>query len=124
MHAYSQTIGHLLDEAEVVLEVLQDGSSGKLSISVASMASHFATRLLAAYSQRHEDVTISLDITNRKSLQKQLANNEPDLVIMGQPPEGVVVESEAFMVNPLVMIAPVNHPLEKLEQAPSQRHVA
>ncbi|RDH85684.1 MAG: LysR family transcriptional regulator [endosymbiont of Galathealinum brachiosum] len=119
--AYSQSIGHLLDEAEIVLEELKGGSSGKLAISVATTASHFATRLLAAFSQRYKDVTISLDITNRKSLQEQLANNEPDLVIMGQPPEGVEVESEAFMVNPLVIIAPPNHPLVTEQNIPLER---
>jgi len=116
--AYSQSIMHLLDEAEVVLEELKGVRSGKLAISVATTASHFATRLLAAFSQRYENVTISLDITNRKSLQQQLTHNEPDLVIMGQPPEGVEVQSEAFMVNPLVMIAPANHPLTTEKNIP------
>lgn len=117
---YSQSIGHLLDEAEAVLEELKGGASGKLAISVATTASHFATRLLAAFSQRYENVTISLDITNRKSLQRQLSDNEPDMVIMGQPPEGVEVESEAFMVNPLVIIAPTNHPLATEQNIPLQ----
>jgi len=115
---YSQTIGHLLDEAEVVVEELKGVQSGRLAISVATTASHFATRLLAAFSQRHEGVTISLDITNRASLRDQLDNNEPDLVIMGQPPEGVDVKSEAFMENPLVIIAPANHPLTKEQNIP------
>ena len=109
MYAYSQTIGHLLDEADTVIEELKGVQSGRLAISVATTASHFATRLLAAFSQRYEGVTISLDITNRESLRRQLENNEPDLVIMGQPPEGVDTESEIFMENPLVMIAPPNH---------------
>ena len=109
--AYSQSIGHLLDEAEVVIGELKGVQSGRLAISVATTASHFATRLLAAFSRRYEGVTISLDITNRASLRDQLENNEPDLVIMGQPPEGVDVESETFMENPLVMIAPPGHPL-------------
>ena len=106
MYTYSQTIGHLLDEADVVIEQLKGLQSGRLAISVATTASHFATRLLAAFSQRYEGVTISLDITNRESLRRQLEHNEPDLVIMGQPPEGVDTESEIFMENPLVMIAP------------------
>ncbi len=121
VHTYSQNIGQLLDEAEIVLEELKGGSTGKLAISVATTASHFATRLLAAFSQRYENVTISLDITNRESLQHQLANNIPDLVIMGQPPEGVEVESEAFMVNPLVLIAPPNHLLVKQQNIPLTR---
>jgi len=111
IYTYSQRIGHLLDEAEDVLEALKGVRNGRLSISVATTASHFATRLLAAFSQRYEGVTISLDITNRESLKHQLENNIPDLVIMGQPPEGVDVESDAFIENPLVMIAPTNHPL-------------
>lgn len=121
MFAYSQGVSHLLDEAEDVLETLKGVQSGKLAISVATTASHFATRLLAAFSQRYEGVTISLDITNRESLRRQLENNEPDLVIMGQPPEGIEVESETFMENPLVMIAPANHPLVKKKRIPLTR---
>jgi LysR family transcriptional regulator, low CO2-responsive transcriptional regulator len=111
MFAYSQGIQNLLDEAEIVLEELKGVQSGKLAISVATTAGHFATRLLADFSRRYEGVTISLDITNRASLREQLENNEPDLIIMGQPPEGMEIDAEAIMENPLVMIAPADHPL-------------
>lgn len=111
MYTYAQIIQHKLTEAEAVLEQLKGGQSGKLAISVASTASHFATRLLAVFAERYSGVTISLNITNRESLRQQLDQNEPDLVIMGQPPEGVEVESAIFMENPLVMIASSNHPL-------------
>ncbi|MBT4836013.1 MAG: LysR family transcriptional regulator [Methylococcales bacterium] len=113
MFVYSKSIGHLLEEADGVIEELKGVRSGRLAISIATTASHFTTRLLAAFAQRYEGVTISLDITNRESLHQQLAENQPDLVIMGQPSKGMDVESEAFMLNPLVMIAPTNHPLAK-----------
>lgn len=115
MFSYSQRIRNLLDEAETVIEELKGAQSGRLSISVATTASHFATRLLATFAKRFAGVTISLDITNRESLRRQLENNEPDLVIMGQPPEGVDTESEIFMENPLVMVAPPNHPLANVQ---------
>ena len=118
MYAYSQSIGQMLEEADTVIEELKGLHRGRLAISVATTASHFATRLLAAFSQRYEGVTISLDITNRQSLRHQLERNEPDLVIMGQPPEGLDVESETFMENPLVMIAPANHELIKEKNIP------
>ena len=121
MFNYSQGIAHLLGEAETVLEELKGVQSGKLAISVATTASHFATRLLAAFSQRYEGVTISLDITNRESLRHQLENNEPDLVIMGRPPDNMDVESEVFMENPLVMIAPANHGLAHESRIPLLR---
>ena len=118
VYAYSDSIGHMLDEAEVVLDELKGLQSGRLSISVATTASHFTTRLLAAFSQRYEDIIISLDITNRASLREQLEANRPDLVIMGQPPEGVEVEADAFMENPLVMIAPAGHVLSGRKNIP------
>jgi len=121
IYAYSKSIGHMLDEAEAVLDELKGVQSGSLSISVATTASHFATRLLAAFSQQYKDVTITLDITNRASLREQLDANRPDLVIMGQPPEGVEVEAEAFMENPLVIIASPNHPLASERQLKLQR---
>lgn len=111
MFVYSQSISQMLEEAEVVIEELKGVQSGKLAISVATTASHFATRLLAAFSKQHEGVTISLDITNREALRMQLELNERDLVIMGQPPKGLEVDSEEIMENPLVMIAPAGHPL-------------
>ncbi len=120
-YGYSQGISNLLDEAENVIEELKGVQSGRLAISVATTASHFTTRLLADFAQRYDGVTISLDITNRESLRRQLEHNEPDLVIMGQPPEGVDVESEIFMENPLVMIAPANHPLISKKNIPLKR---
>ncbi len=111
MREYARSMAELVDEAEAVFEAMKGNERGRLSISVATTASHFATRLLAEFSKRHEGITLSLDITNREMLQRQLVANEPDLVIMGKPPEGLDVEAEAFMHNPLVMIAPVDHPL-------------
>jgi len=111
MYAYGRNIANLLTEAEGVFEAIKGVERGNLTISVATTASHFATRLLAEFTKQHEGITISLDVTNREALRKQLENNEPDLVIMGQPPQGVDVEAAAFMENPLVMIAPAKHAL-------------
>ncbi|MCG6938186.1 MAG: LysR family transcriptional regulator [Gammaproteobacteria bacterium] len=111
MYVYSQSISQMLDEAEAVVEQLKGVQSGKLTISVATTASHFATRLLAAFSKQHEGITISLDVTNREALRQQLEQNEPDLVIMGQPPDGLDVDADEIMENPLVVIAPADHPL-------------
>ena len=111
MYSYGRNMADLLEEADEVFEAIKGVERGALSISVATTASHFATRLLAEFSKQHSGITISLDITNREALRRQLERNERDLVIMGQPPEGIEVTAEAFMENPLVMIAPANHPL-------------
>ena len=124
MYSYGRNIQGLLNEAEGVFKAIKGVEFGALSVSVASTASHFATRMLAEFSRQHAGIAISLDVTNRETLRGQLENNEPDLVIMGQPPEGVEVEATPFMENPLVMIAPVNHPLTRQKNIPLSHFAA
>jgi len=108
---YSRGIGRSLQEMEEVVESLKGVSRGRLSIAVASTVNYFSPRLLAAFHQRYPGIGLRLDVTNRERLVQQLQANAVDMVLMGQPPLGVEVESEAFMDNPLVVIAPPEHPL-------------
>jgi len=111
MYQYSHSISALLNEAEEVLEQLKGVQTGRLNISVASTANYFATRLLAAFAKQYPGTSFSLDVTNRATLLHQLSHNEKDLVIMGRPPAEMDLITEAFMENPLVIIAPPDHPL-------------
>ncbi|MBK1653304.1 LysR family transcriptional regulator [Allochromatium vinosum] len=108
---YSRAIGQSLREMEEVLESLKGVSRGSLRIAVASTVNYFAPRLMAIFQQRHPGIGLRLDVTNRESLVQMLDSNSVDLVLMGVPPRNVEVEAEAFMDNPLVVIAPPDHPL-------------
>ncbi|MTW21773.1 LysR family transcriptional regulator [Allochromatium palmeri] len=108
---YSRAIGQSLREMEELLESLKGVSRGSLRIAVASTVNYFAPRLMAIFQQRHPGIGLRLDVTNRESLVQMLDSNSVDLVLMGVPPRNVEVESEAFMDNPLVVIAPPDHPL-------------
>ncbi len=111
LREYSNDIIHAYERMMDFAEKIKDCHQGHLTISVATTANHFTTRILSAFSKTYPDVTISLDVTNRKSILQQLENYEPDLVIMGEPPKGHGLLSERFMTNPLVIIAPPDHPL-------------
>lgn len=111
VYHYSRVISMQLDELETVLDNLKGLEHGKLKISVATSANYFAPSLLGIFYQRFPGITVILDVTNRKSLINQLAENEVDLVIMGRPPAEVEVESGSFMENPLVIVAPPDHHL-------------
>ncbi|MFQ5643865.1 MAG: LysR family transcriptional regulator [Thiogranum sp.] len=110
---YSRAILHDLHEAEEVMEALKGLNTGNLNIGVASTVNYFAPRLLAAFNQRYPGIKLSLEATNRENLIRMLGANEEDLVLMGQPPKQIDLESEPFLENPLVVIAPPEHPLAK-----------
>ncbi|PCJ30092.1 MAG: LysR family transcriptional regulator, partial [Gammaproteobacteria bacterium] len=81
-------------------------------------ANYFALKLLGEFYTRFSGANISLDVTNRASLLTHLNDNTVDMVIMGRPPEGMDVEATAFLKNPLVVIAPKDHPLASKKNIP------
>ncbi len=121
IYHYSRSIGQLLNEADEVINGLKGAYQGRLSISVASTANYFVPTLLGTFHKRFPGVTVTLDVTNRKALLEQLKQNQVDLVVMGQPPEGANLEAGAFMENPLVIVAPPTHALAKQTNIPLQR---
>ncbi|MHB8534004.1 MAG: LysR substrate-binding domain-containing protein [Sulfuricaulis sp.] len=110
---YARSVTQQLDELESVLNRIKGLSGGKLRISVATTANYFIPTLFGTFSRRYPEVTVSLDVTNRETLLQQLAENIVDLVIMGQPPAAADVEAVIFLENPLVIVAPPDHPLAR-----------
>lgn len=121
LQRYSRLISTQLLEAEQVFAEMKGIQRGRLNITVASTANYFVPRLWANFRNQHPGVMVSLNVTNREGLLQALAENDTDLVIMGQPPEGIDLVAETFMSNPLVVIAPPIHPLADARFIPLQR---
>lgn len=111
LRQYTSDIMQSCRRMEDHLEQLKGGQQGHLVISVTTTANHFTTRILSEFSKLYPQVQISLDVTNRQKILTQLDNYEPDQVIMGEPPKDLDLDSETFMENPLVVIAPSDHSL-------------
>jgi LysR family transcriptional regulator, low CO2-responsive transcriptional regulator len=120
MYHYACAIAAQLSEAEMVMDEMKGLRRGRLTIAVASTANYFVPRLIAAFCQRHSGVSVTLEVTNREALLNLLSANAMDLAIMGQPPSKDLV-AHPFMENPLVMIAPPEHPLADERGIPLER---
>ena len=115
---YGLTISQQLDEMRDVFATMQGVEGGTLRLSSSETPIPFMSRLLAAFFREHPAVNLNIDVAHREGLLRHLTANEVDLVIMGQPPEKMDLESERFMPNPLVVVAPPDHPLVKRRQIP------
>jgi DNA-binding transcriptional LysR family regulator len=123
LHA-SRQITARLDDLQANLMQLRGIDSGRLNLAVTTTVSAVATDILARFRGRHPNVSIHLDVSNRESVLNQLAANRIDLAIMGQVPAGLDLEATRFMDNPLVVIAPPDHPLALKKKKVSIRDLA
>ncbi|TCJ12235.1 LysR family transcriptional regulator [Parasulfuritortus cantonensis] len=117
----SQSVAQQLVDLEDTLNDLRGLKQGALTVGVVSTVSHFAIRLISQFRHEHPEVRITLNVVNREQLLDQLANNQVDLALMGQPPADQDLESTPFMENPLVVIAPLGHPLAQQKDIPLAR---
>ena len=121
LYSHAQSILAQVQEAQLELEEMRGVRRGQLNITIASTANYFAPRLLAAFCQRHPDVKVSLDVSNREHILELLHETDKDLAIMGRPPEPSDLVAHPFMENPLVVIAAPSHPLAQASSIPLAR---
>jgi len=121
LYNHAQSILAQVLEAQLELEEMRGVRRGQLNITIASTANYFAPRLLAAFCQRHPEVKVSLDVSNREHILELLNETDKDLAIMGRPPEASDLVAHPFMENPLVVIAAPGHPLAQARNIPLAR---
>lgn len=110
LHA-SQAITARLDDLQHNLAQLRGADGGSLKLAVTATVNAVATGILVRFRGDYPGVAVHLDVSNRAAVLDLLANNRIDLAIMGQVPEGLDLSATRFMDNPLVVIAPPDHPL-------------
>ncbi len=117
----ARTARAIVDEWEgfgQTVNALQGLTRGRLRVAVVSTAKYFVPRLLGSFCELHPGIDISLEVLNRDGVLQRLRENRDDLYVMSMPPADVDLEDQTFLDNPLVMIAPVNHPLASRQRLP------
>lgn len=116
----SQAIFERLDQLQSALNELKGINQGKLRLASSRTAKYVIPRLLPSFYQAYPDIEISLRLTSRQNVLQRLEDHQDDLYILSYPPESDLVEARAFLSNPLVVIAPIDHPLAQEKSIPLQ----
>lgn len=117
----SREIIQKFQEAEEVMAQFKGVSGGRLNVSVISAGDYFFPRLLVAFAQKHEGVTLNFGVCNREELLAQLKENVTDLAVMVRPPEDEDTVAEPFAPHPYVIVAAPTHPLARSTRIPMSR---
>jgi DNA-binding transcriptional LysR family regulator len=109
--AASRDVFERLDRLVMDLAKAQGLERGSLKLSIITTAKYFVPRLLGDFWKQHPGIEVALEVDNRDRVLERLKQNLDDLYIMGQAPENLNVTALPFMENPLIVLAPANHPL-------------
>ena len=91
---------------------------GRIDLAVVSTSKYFIPMLLVRFNRLHTGIDVQLKIDNRENVLGLLARSEADLVVMGRAPSHLDCEATPFATNPLVMVAPPDHPLARRKNLP------
>lgn len=96
---------------EQSISAMKGHTQGQLRIAIASTAKYFVPRMLGDFYKQYPEIDIAFEVLNRDGVVNRLRNNADDLYILSIPPKDIELEHHAFLENPLVIIAPLGHPL-------------
>lgn len=113
LYSTCQDIFDKLEQLEMRVADFKGMKQGRLRLAVITTAKYFVPRLLGPFCQRYPGIDVSLIVTNHERAIDRLANNQDDLYVMSQLPEHIDIQAHPFLDNPLVVMAPKNHPLAR-----------
>lgn len=114
MHKELLQVEHTLDE-------MKELNCGVIRLAVVNTANYSVPKLLATFCRKHPNVNVILQVANRQTVWRQLAENTVDLAIIGAPPADLGLKIDFFMDNPLVVIAHPDHPMAGLNEVTIKR---
>lgn len=112
LYASVRTIFDTLSNVEMAVSDLKGIKRGRIRLGVITTAKYFAPELLGLFSDQYPGVEVALKVSNRDRILDRISHNEDDLYIIGQAPaDATDLVVHPFSPNPLVVMAPKNHPM-------------
>jgi len=112
LHQACRTMFETLANLEMKVADLKGLRRGRLRLGVITTAKYITPEILGEFSRLYPGIDLALKVTNRERILERLHRNEDDLYTRGQAPKDEKdLETFPFAPNPLVIIAPRDHPL-------------
>ena len=99
------------DHCENDIAALQGLERGRLRLAAVTTTEYFLPDLLGPFARAHPGIVIELAVENRDAVVARLERAQDELAAMMLPPEHLPLHRWPFLANPLVVIAPLEHPL-------------
>jgi len=109
--ATSRELFEVLDRLEMRLAQRAGLAVGRLRLGVVTTAKYLVPGLLGPFCKAHPQVDVEFQVGNRADIRQRLQGNLDDLFVFSHPPRELEVEVTLLTENPLVVIAPGDHPL-------------
>ncbi|MGQ3114172.1 MAG: LysR family transcriptional regulator [Hydrogenophaga sp.] len=90
---------------------LQGLRQGRLRIAAVTTTEYFLPDLLGPFARQYPGISIELAVENRGAVIARLERGDDELAAMMRPPTHLPLARWPFLENPLVMVAPLAHPL-------------
>jgi DNA-binding transcriptional LysR family regulator len=111
LYAACHTIFKTFGELDEAIQDIRGLKAGKLRIATTTAGEYLLPQLLAEFVKRHPGIEVSLHVSSRVTVLERLANNADDLYLLTNPPQDGSVITHPILPNPLVALAPADHPL-------------
>lgn len=114
--ALVETAREVLDSFErldMTLSQLRGLNAGTLRIAVVTTSKYFIPHLLGPFCARYPGIDVQFKVGNRQQTIERLQAGKDDIYVFSHPPENEDIECSDFLPNPLVAIAPLDHPLAR-----------
>ncbi len=92
---------------------LQGLRRGRLRIAAVTTTEYFLPDLLGPFARQYPGIQIELAVENRDAVVARLERGDDELAAMMLPPSHLPLSRWPFLENPLVVIAPLAHPLAR-----------
>jgi DNA-binding transcriptional LysR family regulator len=100
-----------------------DKPQGSINISCTITGQFFLPRVFGAFNKKYPDVELNLKVVSRTVVNDRMSQNMDDLYIISRNFEQTNINHVAFVENPMIVIAPCDHPLAGEKNIPVSRLV-